>query len=156
MLGRSGGAATGTLRAVRGVVVQARAIVLLARARRLVVRRRTTEALVRLDRGRRTTAAVPADDALRAVRRAARLVGGDCLDQGVALTALLRRAGRDPILVLGCHRYEDRRWGAHAWVLDEDQILDPRPSGHHDSLAWYRAADDWLPTAPASAGPNPS
>jgi hypothetical protein len=70
-----------------------------------------------------------------------------CLAQSVALTALLERGGQAPVLVLGCRRYEDRHWGAHAWVVSDGAILEPVPAGEHSELAQLDAAHAWIPTS---------
>ena len=77
-------------------------------------------------------------------------MGGECLPQAVALTALLERAGAEPVLVLGCHRRPDGGWDAHAWTRIDDRVFDPEPSGDYAELAWCRAEDNWVPAAPAS------
>lgn len=108
----------------------------------------TTTTLRRLTR-RRASFARPFEpyDGLRAVRRAARVVGGNCLAQSVALTAALTRAGEDTTLVLGCRRYGSEEWGAHAWVRARNTTFDPRPSGAHQALAQLSAATEWVPAA---------
>jgi hypothetical protein len=72
------------------------------------------------------------------------VTGGACLGQAVALTAILARAGEDPVLVLGSRRYDEGAWGAHAWVDSGGELLDPVPGlEHHRPLGMYRAADGW-------------
>jgi hypothetical protein len=95
---------------------------------------------------------VDSDAALLAVQRASRVTGGACLPQSVALAALLRRDGAAPVLVVGCRRYENRTWGAHAWVRVDGTVLDPDPSGEHAELAWYRSENDWQPGPPDEPG----
>jgi hypothetical protein len=125
---------------------------LLAATKRSLRRRDTTATL------RRFTDASPwpsfdADDGLRAVRRAARALGANCLSQSVALTIACRRAGRDPELILGCRRYGDGTWGAHAWLVLDARRLDPLPSGEHQALASISAETQWIPT-PIARGSN--
>jgi len=62
--------------------------------------------------------------------------------------ALLRRDGGTPVLVVGCQRYDDRTWGAHAWVRLDGTVLDPDPCGDHADLAWYRSENDVQPGSP--------
>ncbi len=69
----------------------------------------------------------------------------NCLAQSIALTVALERAEKQPVLVLGCRLYADRRWGAHAWVVDGDQVLDALPSGAHAPLAQLVADTQWVP-----------
>ena len=75
-----------------------------------------------------------------------------CLAQSVALAVLLQRAGRDASVVLGCRRYEDRRWGSHAWVVCGGEVLEPVMGEDHAELARYSAAQGWMPVAPPPAG----
>ena len=82
--------------------------------------------------------------AVDAVRRAARRTGGGtCLAQSVVLTALLMRAGVEPDIVLGCRRYEDGHWGAHAWVEVDGRLLEPVEAGVHTELTRCRASAQW-------------
>ena len=117
----------------------------------LVRRRGTSAALKRLapDSYRRSRPIDPAA-ATVAVQRAGRLLRARCLAQSVALVVVLQRAGRDAIVVLGCRRYEDRRWGSHAWVVCGGEILEPVMGGDHAELARYSAAQGWVPVAPPS------
>jgi len=72
------------------------------------------------------------------------VTGGACLGQAVALTAILTRAGEDVTLVLGSRRYDEAKWGAHAWVGAGGDLLDPLPGlDHHRPLGVYRADDGW-------------
>lgn len=133
------------------VVLQARALLVLARAQLLLRRRGTATTLQLLARRRHSPRPLDPPVAVRAVRRAGRLTRGACLSQAVALTALLTRAGEDPTLVLGCRRYREGVWGAHAWVdLDGDQ-LEPVVSEEHQLLATCRPEHDWVPSPPAPA-----
>jgi len=75
--------------------------------------------------------------------RSLRVVGGECLPQAVALTALLSRAGSDPALVIGSRRYAQGVWGAHAWVEVGGVRLDVVPSEEHRELTRFRAASQW-------------
>lgn len=119
----------------------------------VLLRRKPTDAVVRRLVSRRAVRQrVAPDEAMRAVRRGARVFGGACLPQSVALTALLARQGDTPTLVLGCRLYENHEWGAHAWVQLGASELDPVPSGPHASLAHLNAATDWKPVA---AAPQP-
>ena len=86
--------------------------------------------------------------ALTAVRRAARLAGGACLPQAVALTVLLERAGCDPVLVLGSHLDTKREWSAHAWVEADRLVLEPVITVEHEPLANLTAANGWTPSPP--------
>ncbi len=131
--------------------LQVRAIAYVVAARMLLSRRGMPATLRALAR-RRAGRAVDVEDALHAVRRAGRLAGATCLPQAVALTALLRRDGADPTVVLGCRRYDNGHWGAHAWVELDGVVWDPLPSGAHATLARCDAARDWVP---AAAGERP-
>jgi hypothetical protein len=51
-------------------------------------------------------------------------------------------------VVLGCRQYDDGRWGAHAWVIVDGEVLEPVPSGPHAELARLDAAGGWVPTRP--------
>jgi hypothetical protein len=86
------------------------------------------------------------DEALLAVQRAGRVTRAACLAQSIALVAMLERDGRDTVLVLGCRRYADRQWGAHAWVEAEGKVLEPVAAGAHEELAQLDAAHAWIPT----------
>ncbi len=68
-----------------------------------------------------------------------------CLAQSVALAALFERGGEDATLVLGCRRYEDRHWGAHAWVVVAGEVWEPVVAGAHEDLAELSAAHTWIP-----------
>lgn len=116
------------------------------------LRRRDTTATLRLLTGR----AKPWPDfspphGLRALRRAARFFRANCLAQSVALTIALESAQTRPTLVLGCRRYQDKSWGAHAWVLVGTEVLDALPSGAHTPLAQLTAESLWVP-APIAPG----
>jgi len=118
---------------------------LLAATKRSLRRRDTTATLQRLaDSG--SWPSFDAGRSLRAVRRASRALGGNCLSQSVALTVAARRAGEDPELILGCRRYPDGVWGAHAWVVLNGRVYDPLPSGEHQALASISAGTRWIPT----------
>lgn len=132
-------------------------LALLVVTRILLRRHDTTTTMQRLTR--RSTGAIVAPvaamqpvTAMRAVRRAARVVGGNCLAQSVALAAGLQRAGSAPELILGCRRYGKQEWGAHAWVRVDGQTLDPLPSGRHHALAGLGAGTAWIPTPVAELG----
>lgn len=128
-------------------LLQLRLAALLVSARLSLRRADTTTTLRRLTRRRfGHTRPFRPHDGMRAVRRAARVIGGDCLAQSVALTAALARANHDAVLVLGSRRYPSGEWGAHAWVRAEAQTLDPRPSGVHQPLAQLSAATAWSVT----------
>jgi hypothetical protein len=128
------------------MALQIRAAVLVLRVVVLLRRRGTTAALRRLavpggpDGGR-----IDPERAVVAVQRAGRVVRARCLAQSVALASLLERSGRDTAVVLGCRRYEDRRWGSHAWVLCDGAVLEPVAGGDHAELARYTAAQQWVP-----------
>jgi hypothetical protein len=143
---------TATLVPVASALLHARALALVTAARFLLPRRGTAATLRRLGPPPRERGPVDTDAALAAVQRASRLAGGACLPQSVALAALLRRDGGAPVLVVGCQRYEDRTWGAHAWVRLDGRVLDPDPCGEHADLAWYRSANDWQPGSPGELG----
>ncbi|MEY2568205.1 MAG: Transglutaminase-like superfamily [Actinomycetota bacterium] len=131
--------------------LQLEALVMLSLARPLLRGIGTAGTLRRLARPARTQGRpVSHASALRAVRRAARLTGGACLPQAVALTAILTRAGEGPTLVLGSRRYDEAKWGAHAWVDADGELLDPLPGlDHHRPLGAYRSADGWKLGRPA-------
>jgi hypothetical protein len=76
-------------------------------------------------------------------------MGATCLAQSVALAAVLERGQQHPTLVLGCRQYEDRRWGAHAWVIVGGEVLDPVPGGPHAELARLEATSGWVPVPAA-------
>lgn len=137
---------------MRSVLLQLRMTALLAATKRSLRRRDTTATLRRFS-GTRRWASFDADDGLRAVRRAARALGANCLSQSVALTVACRRAGLDPELILGCRRYGDGKWGAHAWIVLESRVYDPLPSGDHQALASISAGTQWVP-APIGRGVN--
>ena len=122
-----------------------RATFMVAAARGLLRVRPTTVVLRLLARPRTAPSAGAADafSALAAVRRAGHLVGADCLPQSVALTALLRRQGAEPVLVLGCRRVGPREWGAHAWVELDGERLEPLVAPDHTELARLTPAADW-------------
>jgi hypothetical protein len=118
----------------------------LAASRRLLARDGTTGALRRLQQ----RSARPPEDpgaVLASVRRAARIVGGECLPQAVTLAVLLQRMGMAPLLLLGCRRDpRDGGWLAHAWVELDDEVLDPTGAAGFASLARLSAETDWLPS----------
>ena len=84
--------------------------------------------------------------ALKAVRRAHRIVGGACLPQAVALATLLQRQGHQPTLILGCRFSEQRTWTAHAWVELSGLVLEPIPTFEHTALAKLNEANGWEPS----------
>jgi transglutaminase superfamily protein len=129
---------------MRSVLLQLRITALLAATRRSLRRRDTTATLRRFTHGA-PWPSFDADDGLRAVRRASRLIGANCLAQSVALTVACARAGSDPELILGCRRYGDAKWGAHAWIILGAQVYDPLPSGEHQALASISAGTQWVP-----------
>jgi hypothetical protein len=87
---------------------------------------------------------VVGQSAVEAVQRAARRTGGGtCLAQSVVLTALLIRTGADPEVVLGCRRYQDGHWGAHAWVELDGRLLEPVRADEHTELTRCRASAGW-------------
>src|SRR5256885_17102751 len=100
---------------MRSVLLQLRITALLAATRRSLRRRDTTATLRQFTHGA-PWPSFDADDGLRAVRRASRLMGANCLAQSVALTVACARAGSDPELILGCRRYGDAKWGRPAWI----------------------------------------
>jgi hypothetical protein len=126
--------------------LQARALVLLGRARVLVPRLGTSVALERLARPRWRWALDDPRLGLRAIRRAARIAGGNCLPQSVALTALLQRAGHAPDLILGCRRGGDGAWTAHAWVELGGDVLEPVVADEHAPLARMSVTNGWRPS----------
>jgi transglutaminase superfamily protein len=84
------------------------------------------------------------------VQRAGRILRATCLTQSIALAAVLERVDRPATLVLGCRQYDDGYWGAHAWVVVGDEILEPVPSGPHAELARLHAAGGWVPIQPGA------
>ena len=114
-------------------------------------RRDTTETLRRLTDRARPWPDFSAPHGMRALRRAARVLRANCLAQSVALTVALESAKTRPTLILGCRRYEDRSWGAHAWVIVGSEVLDALPSGAHTPLAQLRSDTSWVP-APVAPG----
>jgi hypothetical protein len=123
---------------------------MLSASRLLLDRSGTSATLRRLSGKRRRSRAVDPQRALLAIRRAARLVGGACLPQAVALAALLQRGGEDPVLVLGCRRTPRQHWTAHAWVEVGDLVLEPVTTAEHAPLAHLKAIDGWVPVAPGT------
>lgn len=132
------------------VALFARAVVLLLASRVLLARRGTTVTLNMLSAEPRTTAPLVIDptQALWAIRRAGRLIGGACLPQSVALVALLHRLGADPVLILGCSRIGEGSWTAHAWVELGEEVLEPVKGARHARLACLEAHNGWAPAAP--------
>jgi hypothetical protein len=128
------------------VGLHARALLLVVAARVLLERRDTTVALRRLARrSPRRLRPLAAEDAVVAVQRAGRMAQATCLAQSIALAALFERAGEEASLVLGCRLYEDRHWGAHAWVVVNGTVWEPVPAGAHEELAELDAAHAWIP-----------
>ena len=126
--------------------LQLRAILTVAAARRLLRRDGTTGTLRRLQASGELPPADPGA-VLAAVRRAARVVGGECLPQAAAIAALLQRMGMAPLLVLGCRRApQGGEWLAHAWVELDHAVLDPTGVVGFASLARLSAETDWLPS----------
>ncbi|HVV38246.1 MAG TPA: lasso peptide biosynthesis B2 protein [Acidimicrobiales bacterium] len=117
---------------------------LVVTARRSLRRHDTTATLRRMVPGAPSNS-FDADAAMRAVRRVSRLLGANCLTQSVALTVAAARAGLDPELILGCRRYGDNKWGAHAWMVLAGRTYDPLPSGEHQALATISAGTSWVP-----------
>jgi len=99
--------------------------------------------LARNDHCAREVAVVDPHDAMRAVQRAGRLLRATCLAQSMALTTLLERDGQHPSLVLGCRRYGDNAWGAHAWVEVGTAVFEPVQAASHIELARLSAAGGW-------------
>jgi len=130
--------------------LQVRALWTLVQARALLARATTTETLRRLEASAATPAELNAWAAAAAVRRAAKVVGGDCLPQSVALTTLLNRSGADPVLILGCRRTGEDGWSAHAWVEVAQTALDPNVSGYM-KLATLSANTRWMPASTGAA-----
>jgi hypothetical protein len=129
---------------MRSVILQLRITALLAATKRSLRRRDTTATLRRYAPGK-AWAPFETADGMRAVRRAARALGANCLAQSVALTVATTRAGRDPELILGCRRYSGGQWGAHAWIVLDGAVFDPLPSGEHQALASIGAGTQWIP-----------
>lgn len=120
-------------------------------AARILLKTRTTTAVLRLLAGRRPFPPDQVPDpisVLAAVRRAGRLVGADCLPQSVALAATLRRHGVEPVLVLGCRRIAPQEWGAHAWVELDGARLEPLEAPEHTELARLTPAANWEISSP--------
>jgi hypothetical protein len=115
---------------------------MVARARALLRSNDTATALVRLTSAG-SIAPVAPEQGLSATRFAGRIVGGACLPQAVALTAMLARAGGNPELVVGSRRYPTGVWGAHAWVEMNNARLDVVPAGEHVELARFGQSSNW-------------
>ncbi len=65
-----------------------------------------------------------ADRIVWAVRSAARFVlGSSCLVQALAAQSLLVRHGYRPLLTIGVAKNECNQFGAHAWVVYENEVL---------------------------------
>lgn len=116
----------------------------------LLTRKGTTSTLRMLTRRSRAQG-LHGRAALRAVRRAGRVLGGTCLAQSVALTAVLEHAGQHPTLYLGC-RPDDGSWSAHAWVVVGSEVLEPVRGGPHAELARLERQTDWVPTPVGEVG----
>ena len=115
-------------------------------AARLLVKSRgiepTLRRLARPGAGWGSTAAP--NDAVRAARRLHRFVGrGTCLEESAALAAVLARRGGTPDLIVGCRRYPDGTWGAHAWVVADGVRCDLVPAGEHAALTRYSLDSGW-------------
>ncbi|MEY2569750.1 MAG: Transglutaminase-like superfamily [Acidimicrobiaceae bacterium] len=132
------------------ITLQVRAALLVLAAVLLLRWRGTTRTLQRLARPGRVRHPAPPAPALRAVQRAGGRLHVPCLAQSVALAALLVRDGREPSVVLGVHRYEDRQWGSHAWVECDGIVLEPVLAGPHAELARCAAAQAWVPAQAAA------
>ena len=128
---------------MRRLWLQARALGFVVAARIMLRRRDTTTVLRRLARPGRRIRPVRPEAAVSAVRRAGRMAHATCLPQSVALVALLERGGRAPVLVLGCRRYPNREWGAHAWVEAGGQVWEPVVAAAHEELAEMDSAHAW-------------
>jgi len=133
------------MRRLRAAALQLRMTLLLARVAASLRRRDTTATLLAFATRPSPWPSFEPRAGLRAVRRASRAVRANCLPQSIALTVALTRAGLDPELVLGCRRYDDKNWGAHAWVRVNEVVLDPIPSGAHQALARLDAGTGWNP-----------
>jgi hypothetical protein len=73
---------------------------------------------------RRCDQSLSADRIVWAVRSTARFVlGSSCLVQALAAQSLLVRHGYRPLLTIGVAKNECDRFGAHAWVTCENQVL---------------------------------
>jgi hypothetical protein len=118
---------------------------LLLAARASLKRRGVTETLRHLTNGNGAPARLSPRDALRALRLPGALLRAACLEQSVALTAVLARAHKEPTLVLGARHHDNRPWGAHAWVVVGEEVLDPVPSGRHEAFAKLDATTGWVP-----------
>lgn len=129
---------------MRSAFLHFRITVLLAATQRSLRRQDTTATLRRYVPGS-PLPAFSADDAMRAVQRAARALGANCLAQSTTLAVACARGGLDPELILGCRRYADGKWGAHAWIVVNAQVYDPLPSGEHQALAKISAGTQWVP-----------
>jgi hypothetical protein len=79
------------------------------------------------------------------------LVGGDCLPQAVALTALLRGGGHEPSLILGCRKNRSGGWSAHAWVEIGQDVLEPGGGTGFARLARLNRESDWVPSPLSSS-----
>ena len=133
---------------MRAAALEVRATALVLATRILLRRHSTTETLRRLAPTALHASDTPPSAALKAVQRAGGALRAPCLPQSVALTALLARAGQRPALVLGCRRYDDGNWGAHAWVVVDGQVLEPVAAEAHTELARLDSAHRWVPTPP--------
>jgi hypothetical protein len=141
---------------VKRAVLAAKAALAVGVAKVLLRRRPTTEVLCLLAGTAGPTSAGPTSapgvtktvevnpqQALRAVRASARFFRAGCLEQSVALAALLQRANEQPSLVIGCRRYGGSEWGAHAWVELDGTRLEPAMDAHHTPIARLTAAGGW-------------
>jgi hypothetical protein len=65
-----------------------------------------------------------ADRIVQAVQSVARSVpGSTCLVQALAAQSLLMRHGHRPLLTIGVAKNECDRFGAHAWVVCDNEVL---------------------------------
>lgn len=119
--------------------------VLLVATRRSLRQRDTTATMRHFLRQDKQWRPFSDNDAFAAMRLPARALRANCLSQSIALAVAFQRSGHEPTLILGCRRYENREWGAHAWVLVGDRVLDALPSGPHEPLARLAANNQWVP-----------
>jgi hypothetical protein len=132
-------------RAARTAALHVEVLVYAIAARRLLRRRGLEPALHRL--GDRTVgwgSTVRGPELVAACHRVDRLIGrGTCLEESVALAALLARHRRQPEIVVGCRLEPDGTWGAHSWVLADGLRFDQAPALKHSALASYSAESKW-------------
>jgi hypothetical protein len=128
----------------RAAALHVEVLVWLLAARRLLSRAGLEPTLHRLGDGTaRWGRGVAGPEVVATANRVQRLVGrGTCLEESVALAAVLARHGRRPEIVVGARRAREA-WAAHAWTVVDGVRYDQAPSDEHTALASYSIASGW-------------